>query len=270
MKIPVPDRPIAPPQEPAAPPDVAMAMERFQRLLKLRADQLQQPRYDDMGRVAIEAVQDPKEAAKIARKAFVGFVSANPDARGQIRDYLTGKRTDYPEGWYLDESALPSKESMGAAGVMRQAEEGRKRNPLAAAALDYVVLPALSIYTGTAQAITDITEGGANVLGANVEPRDVKAEAIAKIQQLLGIGSGNAKEISAQLQAMRETASLPARIVGMYGDVKGAIKGCRASQRALRWPPRQRSLEVLPSSAALVRRLRASLVRWVALRATKH
>jgi hypothetical protein len=213
----------APPPPPA--PDIALAKSRMMRLIKLRADQLQVPQIDDMDRVVSPAITDSKQAGLMAKRAFFNYAKVNPDLHGQIRDFITGKSADYPENWDLGDTPYMSRETLEAQSAMQQAQEGRERNPVAAAAFDYVGSPILKIYGGAAQVMVNVGAGVANVFGANIEPLDVQAEAIAKIQQMTGTGTGDVDKARQQLGAMSETGSLPAKIAGQYGDIKGMIKG---------------------------------------------
>ena len=223
------DLPAALPQQPMQPqepaPDVTLAKSRLMRLLKLRSDQLQVPKLFDNGQVAIEAISDPKEAAATARRAFVGYATVNTDMRGQIRDYLTGKRPDYPDGWDLGDAFVPSRETVEAESMIRQAKEGRKRNPLAAAALDYAVNPIQRLVTGTAQIPVNIGAAVMNVMGAKITPWDVRSETTAIMGQLTGSNQADAATIRRQQQAMDETGALPARVLGTAADIKGMIAG---------------------------------------------
>jgi len=196
--------------------------DRFQRMLKARADALQKPVLDDQGTVLIPA-QKPVDSIRTAIRSFSGFIAGNPDQHDALRNYLDGKTDDLPQGWIPDTSVRPSLATVNSQARLQDAEKARKESPYLSAASDAASV--VGGYAGAfAQGVTDLGVGVANRLGGNIAPVNVKAKLRAFAQSVAPWGEPMTEQQAAdEIAAMEGTQNGVVDVLRRSTEVVGNV-----------------------------------------------
>jgi hypothetical protein len=196
--------------------------DRFQRMLKARADALQKPVLDDQGTVLIPA-QKPVDSIRTAIRSFSGFIAGNPEQHVALRDYLEGRTDALPQGWIPDNAVQPSMGTLHGQSMRSAAEQGRKESPYLSAASDAASV--VGGYAGAfAQGVTDLGVGVANRLGGNIAPVNVKAKLRAFAQSVVPWGEPMTEQQAAdEIAAMEGTQNGVVDVLRRSTEVVGNV-----------------------------------------------
>ena len=228
---------------------------RVQRLVKLRADQLQQPVHNDKGEVVIEGEKDPAVALTRAQDHFLKFIEMDPNSAREVKDYVKGARQELPVGWELDNSQRPSRQTILEEGAIRGAKQFREEHPVRAALYDIGAPVERLAYAGPQLAL-DAGAGILNYLGQNVKwlnwiggdirTPDLRMGARVAIRSLMpgnGIRANTPTELERRVEeaaaedvGMHETAGPAAQFAAEAGDIAGMLRGFMSKNLFTRAP----------------------------------
>lgn len=224
-------------QDPVPPQNPQEMKSRIQRLVKFRADQLQQPVHNDLGELIIEGEKDPAVALTRAQDHFVKFVEMDPNSAREVRDYILGTRQELPLGWEL-ERTMPSRQTVMEGAMIREMRKFRQEHPVAAGIYDVAAPFERFAYAGPQLAVDagagilnylGQNVGVLNFLGGNIRSPDLQAMARMGIRGLVGADApyrtGGYDVVAAEEAALHETASPAAQFAAEAGDIGGMLKG---------------------------------------------
>lgn len=265
-----PQEPVAPAQPSAfggaEPP--ADFEERMMRLIKLRADALQEALVDDRGRVLREPLTE--DAALRATISYLPKYLATEYGPQAMRDYINGGRL--PNGWEPSKGTVKSRETQE---LDWRAEVARRdMNPAWLAARDYVIDPLTQVGIGATQVGVNMAVGAMNLLpGDTQKPIDVEAtikgttrdelDAIARARStgakvvsgtgnLVGTGFGLSLGAVGKVLGVGGSAggALGKRLLGSVGEAVGHSAGAFGAYGWLTAQPGERTEGLIEGSIA--------------------